>query len=42
MGRRVRPCDDTPGEGRFRRVGVDQGFAIGRGEEIEETILRLD
>jgi len=24
------------------RVGVDRGFATGRGEEIEETILRLD
>ena len=26
----------------FRRVGVDRGFAHARGEEIEETILRLD
>jgi len=26
----------------FRRVGVDRGFAAGRGEEIEETLLRLD
>ena len=26
----------------FRRIGVDRGFALGRGEEIEETILRLD
>lgn len=26
----------------FRRVGVDRGFANARGEEIEETILRLD
>lgn len=26
----------------FRRVGVNRGFATGRGEEIEETILRLD
>src|SRR6187551_3916699 len=26
----------------FRRVGGDRGFAAGRGEEIEETILRLD
>ena len=26
----------------FRRVGVDRGFARGRGEGIEETILRLD
>ena len=26
----------------FRRVGVDRGYASGRGEEIEETILRLD
>lgn len=26
----------------FRRLGVDRGFAAGRGEEIEETILRLD
>ena len=26
----------------FRLVGVDRGFAAGRGEEIEETILRLD
>ena len=26
----------------FQRVGVDRGFARARGEEIEETILRLD
>ena len=26
----------------FRRVGVDRGFAHGRGQEIEETIMRLD
>ncbi len=26
----------------FRRIGVDRGFAAGRDEEIEETILRLD
>ena len=26
----------------FRRVGVNRGFAPGRGEEIDETILRLD
>ena len=26
----------------FRRVGVDRGFAHGRGVEVEETILRLD
>jgi RimJ/RimL family protein N-acetyltransferase len=26
----------------FRRIGVDRGFARGRGEEIEEVILRLD
>ena len=26
----------------FRRVGVDRGFASGRAEEIEETLLRLD
>ena len=26
----------------FRRVGVDRGFAAGRGEEIVETVLRLD
>jgi RimJ/RimL family protein N-acetyltransferase len=26
----------------FRRVGADRGFAPGRGEDIEETILRLD
>ena len=26
----------------FRRVGVDRGYARGRDEEIEETILRLD
>ena len=26
----------------FRRVGVNRDFATGRGEEIEETILRLD
>jgi RimJ/RimL family protein N-acetyltransferase len=25
----------------FRRVGVDRGFADGRGEEIEETIVRI-
>jgi hypothetical protein len=26
----------------FRRIGVNRGFARGRGEEIEEVILRLD
>ena len=26
----------------FRRAGVDRGLAAGRGEEIEETIMRLD
>jgi RimJ/RimL family protein N-acetyltransferase len=26
----------------FRRIGVNRGFAHGRGEEIEGTILRLD
>jgi RimJ/RimL family protein N-acetyltransferase len=26
----------------FRRIGVNRDFAPGRGEEIEETILRLD
>lgn len=26
----------------FRRVGVNRDFARGRGEEVEETILRLD
>ena len=26
----------------FRRIGVNHDFAPGRGEEIEETILRLD
>jgi RimJ/RimL family protein N-acetyltransferase len=26
----------------FRRVGFNRGFAAGRGEEIEETIMRLD
>jgi RimJ/RimL family protein N-acetyltransferase len=26
----------------FRRVGVNRDFAPRRGEEIEETILRLD
>ena len=26
----------------FRRLGVNRDFAPGRGEEIEETILRLD
>jgi RimJ/RimL family protein N-acetyltransferase len=26
----------------FRRVGVNRDFAAGRGEEVEETILRLD
>jgi len=32
-------------DGDFRadgRIGVDHGFARGRGEEIEEVILRLD
>jgi hypothetical protein len=27
---------------RFRRIGVNRDFAPGRGEEIEETILRVD
>ena len=26
----------------FQRIGVDRGFARGRGEEIEEAILRLE
>lgn len=26
----------------FRPVGINRGFAPGRGEEVEETILRLD
>ena len=26
----------------FRRIGVNRGFAHGRDEEIEETIMRLD
>ena len=26
----------------FRRVGINRGFAPGRAEEVEETILRLD
>ena len=26
----------------FRRIGVNRDFARGRGEEVEETILRLD
>jgi RimJ/RimL family protein N-acetyltransferase len=26
----------------FRRIGVNRDFARGRGEEIEEAILRLD
>jgi RimJ/RimL family protein N-acetyltransferase len=26
----------------FKRVGADRGFAAGRGEEVEEAILRLD
>jgi RimJ/RimL family protein N-acetyltransferase len=26
----------------FRRIGIDRGYAPGRGEEIGETILRLD
>jgi RimJ/RimL family protein N-acetyltransferase len=26
----------------FQRIGVNRDFAPGRGEEIEETILRLD
>lgn len=26
----------------FRRIGVNRDFAPGRGEEIEETLLRLD
>ena len=29
-------------EAGFRRIGVNRDFARGRGEEIEETILRLD
>jgi RimJ/RimL family protein N-acetyltransferase len=29
-------------EAGFRRIGVNRDFAPGRGEEIEETILRLD
>jgi RimJ/RimL family protein N-acetyltransferase len=43
-----RAASDNPGSLRvlekagFRRIGVDRGFAAGRGEEIEETILRLD
>src|SRR5688572_6149538 len=45
---RARAASDNVGSLRvlekagFRRVGVDRGFAAGRGEEIEETILRLD
>jgi hypothetical protein len=33
---------NTPEEAGFRRIGVNRDFAPGRGEEIEETILRLD
>ena len=45
---RARAASDNVGSLRvlekagFRRVGVDRGYAPGRGEEIEETILRLD
>lgn len=45
---RARAASDNAGSLRvlekcgFRRVGVDRGFAAARGEEIEETILRLD
>ncbi len=44
----ARAASDNPGSLRvlekagFRRTGVDRGFANGRGEEIEETLLRLD
>jgi hypothetical protein len=37
----LRPLEDREKAG-FRRVGVNRDFAPGRGEEIEETILRLD
>jgi RimJ/RimL family protein N-acetyltransferase len=32
----------VPQKAGFRRIGVNRDFAPGRGEEIEETILRLD
>ena len=36
----LRPVRDR--KAGFRRVGVNRDFAPGRGEEIEEAILRLD
>jgi RimJ/RimL family protein N-acetyltransferase len=32
----------VPEKAGFRRIGVNRDDAHGRGEEIEETILRLD
>jgi len=44
----IRPASDNLGSLRvlekagFRRIGVNRDFRPGRGEEIEEAILRLD
>ncbi len=37
----LRPLEDRDLDA-IRRVGVNRDFAVGRGEEIEETIPRLD
>jgi hypothetical protein len=36
------PLAAGPRKSWFRRIGVNRDFARGRGEEIEEVILRLD